>query len=108
MCIYKICFGLQMHKELELWVTLPCHIHLGGALKMIIMKYMHSSPRKSELSHMIDNIYQACISVAYDQTHDHQCLTSISKYLDQKQTMFEKPPNKAREKNNTLSLSRSL
>ena len=22
-----------MHKELESWVTLPCHIHLGGALK---------------------------------------------------------------------------
>ena len=34
-----------MHKELESWVTLPCHIHLGGALKMIRMKYMHSSPR---------------------------------------------------------------
>ena len=38
-----------MHKELGSWVTLPCHIHLGGALKMIIMiimKYMHSSPSK--------------------------------------------------------------
>ena len=29
-----------MHKELESWVTLPCHIYLGGALKMIRMKYM--------------------------------------------------------------------
>ena len=32
-----------MHNELGTWVTLPRHIHLGGALKMIIMKYMHSS-----------------------------------------------------------------
>src|SRR3954471_16976703 len=93
-----------MHKELESWVTLPCHIHLGGALKMIRMKYMHSSPRKSEWSHKIDKIYQACISVAYDQTHDHQCLTSISKYLNQKQTKYQTPPNKTREKSNTLSL----
>ena len=35
-----------MHNELGTWVTLPRHIHLGGALKMIIMKYMHSSPSK--------------------------------------------------------------
>ena len=35
-----------MHKEIGSWVTLPCHIHLGGALKMIIIKYMHSSPSK--------------------------------------------------------------
>ena len=35
-----------MHKELESWVTLPCHIHLGGALKMIEIKNMHSSPSK--------------------------------------------------------------
>ena len=35
-----------MHKELESWVTLPCDIHLGGALKMIIIKYMRSSPSK--------------------------------------------------------------
>ena len=35
-----------MHNELGIWVTLPRHIHLGGALKMIIMKYMHSSPSK--------------------------------------------------------------
>ena len=34
-----------MHKELESWVTLPCHIHLGGALKMIRLQYnKHSSP----------------------------------------------------------------
>ena len=45
LCIFKICFGLQMHKELESWVTLPCHIHLGGALKMMRLKCMHSSPR---------------------------------------------------------------
>ena len=24
-----------MHKELGSWVTLPCHIHLGGALEII-------------------------------------------------------------------------
>ena len=35
-----------MHKELESWVTLPCHIHLGGVLKMIMIEYMHSSPSK--------------------------------------------------------------
>ena len=35
-----------MHKELGSWVTLPCHIHLGGALKIIKIEYMHSSPRK--------------------------------------------------------------
>ena len=35
-----------MHKELGSWVTLPCHIHLGGALKMIKIEYMHSSPSK--------------------------------------------------------------
>ena len=33
--------------------------------------------KNSEWSHKIDKIYPACISVAYDQTHDHQCLTSI-------------------------------
>ena len=44
-----------MHKELESWVTLPCHIHLGGALKMIRMKYMHSSPRIMN-DHNIDKI----------------------------------------------------
>ena len=33
-----------MHKELGSWVTLPCHIHLGGALKIIKIEYMHSSP----------------------------------------------------------------
>lgn len=35
-----------MHNELGIWVTLPCHIHLGEALKMIIITCMHSSPRK--------------------------------------------------------------
>ena len=35
-----------MDKELGSWVTLPCHIYLGEALKMIIIKYMHSSPSK--------------------------------------------------------------
>ena len=29
---------MQMHNRLGSWVTLPCHIHLGGVLKMIIIK----------------------------------------------------------------------
>ena len=37
---------MQMHNRLGSWVTLPCHIHLGGALKMIIIEYKHSSPSK--------------------------------------------------------------
>ena len=35
-----------MHKELGSWVTLPCHIHLGGALKIIKIEYVHTSPSK--------------------------------------------------------------
>ena len=35
-----------MHKELGSWVTLLCHIHLGGALKIIKIEYMHSSLSK--------------------------------------------------------------
>ena len=31
-----------MHNELGSWVTPPCHIHLGGALKMIIIKRNHT------------------------------------------------------------------
>ena len=45
-----------MHKELESWVTLPCHIHLGGALKIINNEYMHSSPRKVNDHIRIDKI----------------------------------------------------
>ena len=33
-----------MHNVLGSWFSLPCHIHLGGALKMIIIEHMHSSP----------------------------------------------------------------
>ena len=40
-----------MHKELGSWVTLPCHIHLGGALKMIKIEYMHSSPKIQVFDH---------------------------------------------------------
>ena len=36
--LFKICFGLQMHNLLGSGVTLPCHTHLGGALKMIGIK----------------------------------------------------------------------
>ena len=31
----KNCVWMQMHNWLGSWVTLPCHIHLGGVLKMI-------------------------------------------------------------------------
>ena len=66
-----------MHNQLGSWVTLPCHIHLGGALKMIEIKSMHSSPSKvnDHIWDIRDNIIQASIKVAYDQTQDH---TSIS------------------------------
>ena len=35
-----------MHNELGSWVSLPRHIHLGGALIIINIEYMHSSPSK--------------------------------------------------------------
>ena len=69
-----------MHNELGSWVTLPCHIHLGGALKMIIIKYMHSS-----LSKVNDHIdvkgycHPTSIKVAYDQTHDHPSISQKHK-----------------------------
>ena len=68
---------MQMHNRLGSWVTLPCHIHLGGALKMIAIKNMHSSPSKvnDHIWDIKDNIIQANIKVEYDQTRDH---TSIS------------------------------
>ena len=68
---------MQIHNRLGSWVTLPCHIHLGGALKMIEIKSMHSSPSKvnDHIRDIKDNIIQASIKVEYDQTHDH---TSIS------------------------------
>ena len=68
---------MQMHNRLGSWVTLPCHIHLGRALKMIEIKNMHSSPSKvnDDIWDIKDNIIQASIKVGYDQTHDH---TSIS------------------------------
>ena len=70
-----------MHRELGSWVTLPCHIHLGGVLKMITMKSMHSSPSKvnDHIWKIRDNIIQASIKVAYDQTHDHPSITQKHK-----------------------------
>ena len=52
-----------MHKELESWVTLPCHIHLGGALKMIKIEYMHSSPSKvnDHMEYKNDNVIQQAL-----------------------------------------------
>ena len=40
-----------MHNRLGLWITLPCHIHLGGAHKMIRMNNMHSSPSPTTTRH---------------------------------------------------------
>ena len=66
-----------MHNVLGSWVTLPCHIHLGGVLKMMEIKSMHSSPSKvnDHIWNIRGNIIQASIKVAYDQSHDQ---TSIS------------------------------
>ena len=68
---------MQMHNRLGSWVTLPCHIHLGGAPRIIEIKSMHSSPSKmnDHIWDITDNIIQANIKLWYDQTHDH---TSIS------------------------------
>src|SRR3954469_19924796 len=53
-------------------------------------------------------IYQICISVAYDQTHDHQCLTSIIKYLSQTQTIVSKTTKSNKREKPTLSLSKPM
>ena len=45
-----------MHNELGIWVTLPCHIHHGEALKMIKIENMHSSPSKVNDHIEIDGI----------------------------------------------------
>mgnify|MGYP005838976073 FL=1 len=78
-----------MHKELGSWVTLPCHIHLGGALKIIKIEYMHSSPSKVNDHIRIGKIIASNMhNVAYDQTHDHQCLTGnciVSQAIKNKQ-----------------------
>ena len=77
---------MQMHNRLGSWVTLPCHIHLGGALKMMKIKSMHSSPRKvnDRIRDIRDNIIQASIKVAYDQTHDQISISHKDiKYLTQ-------------------------
>ena len=68
---------MQMHNRLGSWVTLPCHIHLGGEPKMMEIKSMHSSPSKvnDHIWDIRDNIIQQALRVAYDQTHDE---TSIS------------------------------
>ena len=61
--------------------------------------------KNSEWSHKIDKIYQACISVAYDQTHDHQCLTSIvSQALKSKQSSKNHQIKQERKKQHSLSL----
>ena len=50
-----------MHNELGSWVTLPCHIHLGGALKMIESKICthHQGKMNDHIREIRDNIIQA-------------------------------------------------
>ena len=62
---------MQMHNRLGSWVTLPCHIHLGGVLKMIEIKSMHSSQVNDHKGNIKGCIIQPNINVAYDQPHDH-------------------------------------
>ena len=92
---------MQMHNRLGSWVTLPCHIHLGGVLKMIEIKSMHSSPSKvnEHIWDIRDNIIQASIKVAYDQTHDQ-----TSKQVAHKHTIKKFNQKSKRDKKATLSL----
>ena len=81
---------MQMHNRLGSWVNFPCHIHFGGALKMIESKNVHSWSCKvnDHIWDIKDNIIQASIKVEYDQTHDHQCLTGnciVSQAIKSKQ-----------------------
>ena len=46
LCIVYDLLWTANAQKLGSWVTLPCHIHLGGALKIIKIKYMHPSPSK--------------------------------------------------------------
>ena len=59
---------MQMGNRFGSWVTLPRHTHPDGALKMIIIKYMHSSPSKvnDHIWDIRDNIIQQALRVAYD------------------------------------------
>ena len=93
-----------MHKELGSWVTLPCHIHLGGELKIIKIEYMHSSPSKVNDHIRISKIISSIISVPNDQTHDHQCLTDNS-IVSQASKSKQSSTTKTRENKSKLSLS---
>ena len=46
MCIVYDLLRTANAQRIRLMGTLPCHIHLGGALKIINIEYMHSSPSK--------------------------------------------------------------
>ena len=92
---------MQMHNRLGSWVTLPCHIHLGGALKMKKIKSMHSSPSKVN-DHIRDNIIQASIKVAYDQTHDQTSISHRHKVSTKHTINFNEKQD--RQRNKTLSL----
>ena len=95
---------MQMHKQLGSWVTLTCHIHLGGALKMIESKSMHSSPSKvnDHIWDIRDNIIQASIKVAYDQTHDHTSIAHKHRVSNKHTIKFNQIARETK-KQNTLS-----
>ena len=55
-----------------------------------------------------DNSIKQALSVAYDQTHDHQCLTNygiVSQALKSKQSLKNHQIKQERKKQHTLSLS---
>ena len=74
-------------------VTLPCHIHLGGALKMITIENMHSSPSKVSDHDWIWRIILSkhTLKVAYDQPHDQQVSHKDIKYLTQAHNKVVQP-----------------
>ena len=58
---------MQMHNRLGSWVTLPCHIHLGGALKMIENKICtHHQGKVNDHTWEIDNIIIQAQALTYD------------------------------------------
>ena len=58
---------MQMHNRLGPWVTLPCHIHLGGALKMTEYEiYTHHQDKVNDHTLEIENIIIRAQTLKYD------------------------------------------
>ena len=90
-----------MHNRLGSWVTLPCHIHLGGAHKMMEIKSMHSSRSKvnDHIWNKRDKNIQASIKVAYEQTHDQISISQGHKVVSHKHAIkFQTKPNNCKER----------